>query len=184
MLWSDFARTFACWHDCIWMSAFRANLQPSDVVQEVLLKAVQAIDQYRGDSDAGTCRVASPDPREPSGQRRSRSGSRETRRRSGTIGAAAIDQSSIRLENWLVAEQSTPSLRAEFNEQLLLLAEAIDRLPEAQRQALTLHHLHGWKLGAISEHMQKSFTAVAGLIKRGLRQLREDLKPPLSDSPH
>ncbi len=162
----------------------QGKLEPSDVVQEVLLKAVQAIDQYRGDSDA-----------ELAGWLRQILANhlvnvvRDLGREKRDVGReqsvqAAIDQSSIRLENWLVAEQSTPSLRAEFNEQLLLLAEAIDRLPEAQRQALTLHHLHGWKLGAISEHMQKSFTAVAGLIKRGLRQLREDLKPPLSDSPH
>jgi RNA polymerase sigma-70 factor (ECF subfamily) len=69
-------------------------------------------------------------------------------------------------------------LRAEFNENLLRLAEAIDRLPDDQRQALTLHHLHGWTLDAIGAHMGRSQTAVAGLIKRGLRQLRENLAPP------
>jgi RNA polymerase sigma-70 factor (ECF subfamily) len=73
-------------------------------------------------------------------------------------------------------------MKAEFNEEFLRLAEAIDRLPEAQREALTLHHLHGWTLKAIAERMEKSFAAVAGLIKRGLRRLREDLGTPRPDS--
>jgi RNA polymerase sigma-70 factor (ECF subfamily) len=48
----------------------------------------------------------------------------------------------------------------------------LDRLPEAQREALTLHYLQGWPLGDIGRHLGRSRAAVAGLIKRGLKQLR------------
>ena len=53
------------------------------------------------------------------------------------------------------------------------LAEALSRLPEAQREALVLQHWQGWSLDEIAEQMGRTRTAVAGLLKRGLRQLRD-----------
>lgn len=160
----------------------QGKLDPSDVVQDVLLKAVVAFDQFRGSTEAelaGWLRQILA--------RHLANAVRDLGRDKRDAGRelslhAAIEQSSVRLEGWLAAEQSSPSMKAEFNEQLLQLAEAIDRLPDAQREALTLHHLHGWKLEAIGERTSKSLTAVAGLIKRGLRQLREELGPPRSET--
>ena len=64
-------------------------------------------------------------------------------------------------------------LHAELSgEELLRLAEALDSLPEAQREALTLHHLRNWTLEDVGRHLGRSPAAVAGLIKRGLKQLR------------
>jgi RNA polymerase sigma-70 factor (ECF subfamily) len=91
---------------------------------------------------------------------------------------AALDESSARLAAWLAADQSSPSERAVHNEQALSLATALARLPEAQREALVLQHWHGWSLAQIADHLGRSRAAVAGLIKRGLRQLRADLRPP------
>jgi RNA polymerase sigma-70 factor (ECF subfamily) len=54
----------------------------------------------------------------------------------------------------------------------LQLAEALARLPEAQREALTRHYLQGWSLEVIGRQIGRSPAAVAGLIKRGLKQLR------------
>jgi RNA polymerase sigma-70 factor (ECF subfamily) len=90
----------------------------------------------------------------------------------------ALERSSARLEAWLAADQSSPSERAARNEQVLRLAEALARLPEAQREALVLQHWHGWSLAQIAEHLGRSRAAVAGLIKRGLQGLREELQPP------
>jgi RNA polymerase sigma-70 factor (ECF subfamily) len=53
---------------------------------------------------------------------------------------------------------------------------ALDRLPEAQRAAIVLQTWQGWSLGDIAVHMGRTTDAVAGLLKRGLRQLREDLE--------
>jgi RNA polymerase sigma-70 factor (ECF subfamily) len=88
---------------------------------------------------------------------------------------AAVDASSSRLEEWLVADQSSPSQQVERPEQALELAAALADLPEAQREALVLQHWHGWSLAQIAAHMQRSHSAVAGLIKRGLQQLRNRL---------
>jgi RNA polymerase sigma-70 factor, ECF subfamily len=90
---------------------------------------------------------------------------------------AALDASSARLEAWLAADRSSPSQRAEHNEQALQLASALARLPEAPREALVLQHWHGCTLAQIAEHLGRTKAAVAGLSKRGLRQLREQLPP-------
>ena len=39
-----------------------------------------------------------------------------------------------------------------------------------------LQHWHNWSLAEIGEHLGRSPAAVAGLIKRGLKQLRNDLR--------
>jgi RNA polymerase sigma-70 factor (ECF subfamily) len=89
-----------------------------------------------------------------------------------------VEQSSARLEAWLAAEQSSPSQRAERNEQLLRLAAALEALTEAQREAVTLHHLHHCTLEDVGRHLERSPAAVAGLIRRGLKQLRLLLQEP------
>jgi RNA polymerase sigma-70 factor (ECF subfamily) len=88
----------------------------------------------------------------------------------------ALDQSSSRLEAWLVADQSSPSQQAERQEQAVRLAQALERLPEAQREALVLQHWHGWTLAQIAKHLGRTPAAVAGLLHRGLQQLRQSLQ--------
>jgi RNA polymerase sigma-70 factor (ECF subfamily) len=85
---------------------------------------------------------------------------------------AALEASSARLECWLVADQSSPSEPLKREEQALRLAQALATLPESQREALVLHHWHGWSLAAIAQHLDRTPTAVAGLLKRGLAHLR------------
>jgi RNA polymerase sigma-70 factor (ECF subfamily) len=151
----------------------RGKLDPSDVVQQTLVQAYQARDQFRGQSDnemaawlrrilarnlAMAVRDFARDKRDVARER-----SLE----------AALDQSSSRLEAWLAAEESSPSLRAERNEQARRLAEALEQLPDAQREALVLQHWHGWSLAQIGEHLGRSPEAVAGLLKRGLKQMRQ-----------
>jgi RNA polymerase sigma-70 factor (ECF subfamily) len=77
------------------------------------------------------------------------------------------------LEAWLASEQSSPSERAEKNEQLLRLAEALEQLPEAQREAVVLHHLRGLSLAELASHLGRSEGAAAGLLHRGIKRLRE-----------
>ena len=48
-------------------------------------------------------------------------------------------------------------------------------LPAEQRKAVELHHLKGWSLGEVAEHMGRSRAAVMGLVFRGIKKLREHL---------
>jgi RNA polymerase sigma-70 factor (ECF subfamily) len=57
------------------------------------------------------------------------------------------------------------------------MAAAIDRLPDAQREALTLYRLRGVGIDEVAAQMGRSPDAVAGLIKRAVHQLRQELAP-------
>jgi len=153
----------------------QAKLDPSDIVQQTLLQAVKAQDQFRGRTDeemaawlreilahnlANALRNLG---------RRKRDVAREVSMH------AAVEQSSARLESWLAADQTSPSQHAIANEQAVRLANALASLPEAQREAITLHHLGGWTLQQVADKLVRSPAAVAGLIKRGLEALRVHL---------
>jgi RNA polymerase sigma-70 factor, ECF subfamily len=150
----------------------QGKLDPSDVVQQTLLQAYRALDQFRGHSDgelAAWLRQILA--------RNLAHAVRDLGRAKRDVGLersleAAVDASSLRLEVWLAGEQSSPSQRAERNEQLLRLAEALTTLPEAQREAVVLHYWQGQSLAEIGARLDRTPAAVAGLLHRGLKQLR------------
>ena len=154
----------------------RPRLDPSDVVQQAMLRAVQAIDQFRGHSDAELAawlrRILATTLA---------NAVRDLGRERRDVGReqsleAAVEQSSARLEAWLADPGTSPPERAQRNEQLLHLAVALEELPEAQREAVILHHLQGMTLDDVAAQLQRTPSAVAGLIKRGMKQLRKRLQ--------
>ncbi len=86
-----------------------------------------------------------------------------------------IKQSASRLERYLQAAESSPSVKAIRVERAELLLQAISRLPEDQRAAIELHHLQELPLDQISEQMGRPKGAVAALIYRGMKKLRVTL---------
>ncbi len=92
--------------------------------------------------------------------------------------AEAADESSRRLEAWLASEQSSPSQQAERHERAAQLAAALAELPEDNRDALVLHYCEDRSLADIATHLGRTPAAVAGLLKRGLKQLRARLPQP------
>jgi RNA polymerase sigma-70 factor (ECF subfamily) len=154
----------------------RGKLDPSDIVQQTLLQAYQALHQFRGRTDGETAAWLRQILARNLAQaiREFGRAKRDVAREQSF--QAEIDASSARLEGWLAADQSSPSQRAEQAEQTLRLAEALEQLPEAQRDALVLQHWQGMSLAEIGAHLGRSPEAVAGLIKRGLKQLRQLLQ--------
>ena len=73
------------------------------------------------------------------------------------------------------SQQSSPSSRAMRGEAAVKLAQAMDKLPPDQCEAIRLRYLEGSSLAQIAAEMQRSEMATAGLLKRGLRGLRNDL---------
>jgi RNA polymerase sigma-70 factor (ECF subfamily) len=152
------------------------KLDPSDVVQQTLLEAYTDREQFRGTTDAQWLawlrQLLAHNLADA--LKAFRQAKRDVGREQSL--EAAIQASSARLEAWLVdSNQPVPEEEAARNERALRLADALERLPAAQREALLLQHWHGWSLAQIAGHVGRSLAAVAGLLKRGLRNLREQL---------
>jgi RNA polymerase sigma-70 factor (ECF subfamily) len=105
--------------------------------------------------------------------RKLHTGKRDVRRERSL--EAAIEQSSVNLEVLLAGDDSSPGARVAREERALVLAAALARLPEAQREAIVLQHWHGRSLAEIAEDLGRTRDAVAGLIRRGMRQLRAEI---------
>lgn len=111
----------------------REKLDPSDVVQQTLMDAHQKWDQWRGTTEAEKAAwlrqiLAN----------KLLDALRSFRRTKRDVGRersleATLQRSSQRLQNWLAAEQSTPSQKVEQQERAVRLASALAQLGRAKK---------------------------------------------------
>ena len=153
----------------------QGKLAPSDVVQQTLLEAHRKREQFRGTTDAERAAWLRQmlafnltDALRHLGR-----GKRDVARERSL--EQELEQSSIRLGSWLAAEQSSPSEHAVRHEEAVRVAGALARLPETTREAVMLRYYEGLSLDEISARLGRTPAAVAGLLKRGLKQLRATL---------
>ncbi len=154
----------------------------SGVVQQTLLEAYQAQEQLRTMDDA----------RQAAWLRRALANNlTDEVRRLGRVSRnlrleqsleAALESSSCRLESLLASEQSSPSEQLIRNEQLLLLANALNQLPDDQQTAVIRHHLQGCPLAEIAQELNRSKGAIGALLLRAMKKLRQLLEEPHADA--
>ena len=158
--------------------AERAKLDPSGVVQQTLLEAHAAAAVLAGlEPGRRLAWLRTALARNLADEYRRAFADRRDVRREERF-ATGVEGSASGLEVWLAADHSSPSQRADRAEEVLRLAAALASLPDAQREAVERHYFHDQPVAAVAAEMGKSPTAVAGLLKRGLRALRETLRPP------
>ena len=148
------------------------KLDASDIVQQTLLQAYRAQGEFRGRSPAEMAAwLRQILAHNLAHAARDHGRQKRDAKREVSL-AAAVNDSSTRLEAWLAADQSSPSQRAERNDQLLRLAAALETLPDDQREAVELHYWKGWTLAQVAAHQGRTPASVAGLVHRGLAKLR------------
>jgi RNA polymerase sigma-70 factor (ECF subfamily) len=160
----------------------RGKLEPSDVVQETLARAHEKREQFRGATEgerAAWLRQILATQLAAAVRRYLDAGKRDAGRERSLH--AAVEGSSARLEALLAADQTSPSQRAVRHEELLRLGAALAALPEDQRQAVELHHLHGLAVEEVARALGRSESAAGGLLRRGLKRLRELMREPSGD---
>jgi len=157
-------------------AVLRGRVDASDIVQDVLLQAHVARGQFRG-ATAGEfaawlrkilTNVLIDAQRRHGRQKRDAAleiSCRET-----------IEGSASRLTDLPLRDQTTPSEYVARRERGLLLAAALDALPEEQRMAVELRYLGDCSLEEIATMLNRTKPSVAGLLRRGLEELRVSLQ--------
>jgi RNA polymerase sigma-70 factor (ECF subfamily) len=87
-----------------------------------------------------------------------------------------LDQSAQILDRGLAAPQSSPSQQASRREQAVVLAEALEELPEDYRQLLILRHLEGRTFPEVARQTGRSVDSLKKLWPRALAALRRALE--------
>lgn len=156
--------------------AYQAKIGASDMVQQVMMQAVQGFEGFRGSTEAELlawlrqilahhlCHLDRDLHRDKRDIRREQSIEQK------------LAASSMRLEGLLAGDNPTPSQAFAFGESVIRLSQEIAKLPGSQSDAVRLHYLEGMKLSEVASEMDKSTGAVAGLLHRGMKTLRKQLE--------
>jgi RNA polymerase sigma-70 factor (ECF subfamily) len=151
----------------------QAKLDESDIVQQTLLEAHHSIANFRGTSNgemaAWLRQILARNLADE--VKRFRRGKRDVRLEKSL--QVAMNESTIRIQQWLSADDPTPSQLAIANEQLLALAAAMLMLPEDQRRAIELRQLQGLTFTEMASRLGRTEIAAASLLRRGLKNLRQ-----------
>ena len=153
----------------------RAKIDPSDIVQETMFQAFRAWGDLRGSSEGERMawlrqiliRTLLHAVRDFGRAKRN------VAREQPLVRLA--DHSSMQLEALCAADQTSPSQVAARAEELLRVADAMQELPEEQRAAVLAYYWRGATVAEIGAEMERSGSAVAGLIYRGVKRLNQKL---------
>jgi RNA polymerase sigma-70 factor (ECF subfamily) len=157
----------------------RGKVDDADLIQETFLEAHRHFDGFRGNSEAElvswlrqilAATLANLLRRYYGTQRRNVRLEREL--------ADDLDQSSRAIGAALAAPQSSPSQQAARREQAVLLADALERLPDAYREVIILSHLEGHSFPEVARRMGRTLDSVKNLWARALGRLRKLLGEP------
>jgi RNA polymerase sigma-70 factor (ECF subfamily) len=152
------------------------KIDASDIVQDVLLKAHTALPQFKGNTEqeftAWLHKILAgklADAARHFGRQK-----REAALEQSFL--ETLDDSSLRLERLAPVDQTSPSQYVWRNERAVILADALAELPDDQRTAIELHYVTGCSVADVAAQMNRTKASVAGLLRRGLAEVRARLE--------
>jgi RNA polymerase sigma-70 factor (ECF subfamily) len=153
----------------------RGKADPSDVVQDALVKVHANFHEFRGATErdllawmrAILARLLTDLHRRFEGAERQVGRERSLE--------DVVDRSSLVLEGLLANRQESPSSRARQREQSVLLADALARLGPNDREVITLRNLLELEWEEVARRMGRSADAVRMLWTRAVRRLGDQL---------
>lgn len=154
---------------------YQARFDASDVVQEALTRAFKGFDKVRGQSECEVIawlkvivgHVLIDMVREHGAAKRDPSIERSVH--------AVSEDLDTPLAAYLTACEPGPSTLAVRQEDLLRLAAAMERLPDAEQDAIIAHFILELPLCDVASRLGRTEKGVAGLLFRGKRRLKEML---------
>lgn len=154
----------------------RVQLDASDLVQETFLKAYREFRQFVGSGErelvAWLRRIL---VRTRSNQARHHRARGRDQRRQESLDVL-LDRSSLAIQEQLADSIASPSARAVHREQAVLLADALERLPDDYREVLMLRHVEQVPVAEIAARMGRTPNAVRKLWTRAMVALRQALE--------
>jgi RNA polymerase sigma-70 factor (ECF subfamily) len=153
-------------------ASLQGKTDPSDLVQDALLKASQKFWQFRGTADAelagwlrqilARCLA--------NFVRRYRTGGRRVGREQSLD--QLLHRSSDAMERILATNSTSPSGSAQRRDLGVVLSDALAQLSEDQREVIVLFHLEGLNWEEVARRLGRTIGAVRKLWARALKQLR------------
>jgi|HubBroStandDraft_4_1064222.scaffolds.fasta_scaffold170859_2 RNA polymerase sigma-70 factor (ECF subfamily) len=154
----------------------QGKVDASDIVQETFLDAHRNFPRFRGTTEAQfVCWLRQILAAKLATMLRHYLGTQGRDVRLEREIENALDRSSVMLDRGLVAVQSSPSHQAAKREQAVVLADALDQLPEDYREVLVLRHMEGLTFPEVAKRMGRSLDSVDKLWLRALARLRQNM---------
>jgi RNA polymerase sigma-70 factor (ECF subfamily) len=148
------------------------RVDPSDVVQEALLKAHQSRHEFGGTSQpqfrAWLRSIVVNEVRQAI--RRETAARRDVHRE--IEWQDAVEQSSLRLERLLVSDLTPPAEVVEREERLLWFAEALDQLENRHRVVVEMRFFHGLRIVDMAGRLECKSGDVVNRLRTALATLR------------
>jgi len=154
----------------------QGKADPADLVQETFLEAHKHIGRFRGHSEIEflswlrtiLAAVVSNHVRHYLGTQQ-----RDARLEKALV--VELDNTSGVLQRGLMAADSTPSRQAANREALILLANALEQLPDDYRQVIMLRHLEGLPFADVAVRMNRTVASVQNLWVRALKRMKQSV---------
>lgn len=156
-------------------TGLRKKIEADDIFQEAAAEAVKRVDQAFDDPFGWMCRIC--EQKLIDAYRRHFGAAKRDAGREVSADAPGGDQSQAGIAGLLIASLTSPSAVFSREQKHLKMLQALEEIPDEQREALKLRYFEGLSSAEIAERLGKSNGAVRVMLSRSLSKLQDLLGP-------